>query len=339
MTKRILTITLLLLGLATHISAQSRGDKENLEGLQDIGLVVKYGNADGLDMALQATTLQMLQDRAKDRLQQAGIPLLKSSEEAVMAGRPRLVFSVTLNKHTETASAIYVEGKVYERVRLSRDLQKEMELATWIRGGSGDPTVTQQMLLDVFDGQLNEFIRDYRAANPNPITVASATPNLPAEIKENSNSLQGLNRVRLFITFRRDLLGDERRMAELQKMFQKEAEAKLVQAGIPVVTTEPPILSLVITLSRPNVVMHAPPIEVEGGFHQPVRPTRNTDKEIDAVTWESRSVGNFAKSDDGALVITDEAIRKVLNRQLDKFIKAYIAANPSSASLPKAKAQ
>src|SRR5690349_4172950 len=114
MTKRILTISLLLLGIATHSSAQNRGTKENLEGLQDVGLVVKYGNADGLDIALQATTLQMLQQRAKDRLQQAGIPLLKLSAEADMVGRPRVVFTVTLNKHIEAAPAILVESKFYE---------------------------------------------------------------------------------------------------------------------------------------------------------------------------------------------------------------------------------
>ena len=56
MTKRILTTTLLLLALATHISAQNRSAKETLEGLQDIGLVVKYGNADGLDAALHHET-------------------------------------------------------------------------------------------------------------------------------------------------------------------------------------------------------------------------------------------------------------------------------------------
>src|SRR5438045_9703337 len=98
--------------------------------------------------------------------------------------------------------------------------------------GYGYTTVTQQMLFDVFDRQLNHFIKDYRAANPNPMTVASATPNAPAQTRESSNSLLGLNGISLFVSFQRNQFADERRIHEHQKIFQKEEEAKLVQAGI-----------------------------------------------------------------------------------------------------------
>ncbi len=130
MTKKILTTTILLLNLFTYTAAQNRSAKEALEGLHAIGVVVKYGQVEGLDAAMQPTVLQMLQDRAKDRLRQAEIPLLKATEEAEMRGRPRLVFTITLNKRTDTAPTIVVESRLYERVRLWRDPTKEMELAT-----------------------------------------------------------------------------------------------------------------------------------------------------------------------------------------------------------------
>ena len=326
MTKHILTTTILLLNLFTYAAAQNRSAKETLEGLREIGVIVKYGQVDGLDAAMQPTVLQMLQDRAKDRLRQAEIPLLKSTEEAEMRGRPRLVFTITLNKRTDTAPTIVVESRLYERVRLWRDPTKEMELATWVWSGSGYASrVTHEMLFQVFEGQLDGFIRDYREVNPNPTRVISSTPNPPAQVKDNANSLQGLNGIKLFVAFRPDHLADAAQRAELQKKLQEEAESKLVQAGIPVpkYSDEPgrrPLLYVLITLGhRPNFQMHAPAIAVESAFWQEVLHLRDPQKQTYAVTWESEA------SDGGP--ITDDAVRQVLNRQLDEFIKAYSAAN------------
>jgi hypothetical protein len=336
MMKRILTISILLLSLSTHISAQNRSAKETLEGVKDIELVVKYGNADGLETAMQPKILQMLQDRAEERFREAAIPLVEPTEDADINSRPRLVFTVTLNNQTVTAPTIRVEGRLYERVRLWRDAAKEMDLATWVAGGVGyASSVTTEMLLQVFDQQLDGFIKDYREVNSTPMraVIDTSTTNPPAQLKDNANSLQGLKGIRLFVSFRRDLFADERRIAELQKTFQNEMEAKLAQAGIPVLKTEPPgrpLLYLFVTLSRPNVQTYAPPIVVEGDFWQHVRPVRDPRKQTYAVTWESHSAGGFVKTDDGAPAITDDAVRKVLNSQLDEFIKAYNTANPKT---------
>src|SRR6185503_8621221 len=97
MRQSILAITVLLLGL-THISGQSRSPKDALEGLRDIGLVVKYSKTDGMVEVLRPNTLQVLHDRAKILLSDADIPVLQSTDEADMAGRPRLVFIVMLNR-------------------------------------------------------------------------------------------------------------------------------------------------------------------------------------------------------------------------------------------------
>ena len=325
MTKHIIAISILLLGLSTHISAQNRSDEEILAGLPAIGVVVKFGNADGLDIAKQPATLQKLQDRARELLKQEGVPLLESTDELDMMGRPRLVFTVTLNKKTDTAPAILVESSIYEGVRLWRDESKELELATWVRSGIGVPTVTQEMLFDVFEGQINSFVKAYRAANPNPTQVVTA--NAPAQFIDNPNTLEGLSGTRFFVSFRSDPFGSLRTQ-ELLKTLQSEAEEKLKQAGISLLryTDETeragrPLLYVFITLSGPN--SSRSPIEIESKFWQRVRPVRDPRKAVDAVTWESNAAEGGP--------ITDDAVLQVMNNQLDEFIKAFTAANPKLA--------
>ena len=347
MTKQILTTTILLLGLFTYAPAQNRSPKEALEGLREIGVIVKYANAEGLEPAMQPTILQMLQERAKGRLMETAVPLLQSINEVDMVGRPRLVFTVTANRPTDTAPTIRVQGSLYERVRLWRDPTKEMELATWVQDGVGiAPTLTQEMLLQVFDGQVNEFIRDYREANPNIIRIKEATANLPAQVKDDANALQGLNGIKVFLSFRPDPLADATQRAELQKKLQGEAEKKLLEAGIPLLKwageserAGSPLLYIFISLSQPKFKTHAPPIDVESNFWQQVRPIRNPKKQTYAVTWESHNSGDFGKTDDGASALTNDAVLQVLNRQLDEFINAYSAANPKLSMAPNTKAQ
>ena len=331
MRKHILTITFLLLSLPAYVSAKNRTPKEALVGLRDFGVIVKYDQADGLPEAMRPTVLQMLQDRARDTLRLAEVPLLQSPDEADMTGRPRLVFTLTLNKQSTTAPAIYVDTRLYERVRLWRDQAKEMELATWVAGGVGGPKVTNQMLFDVFDGQLNWFVKDYREANPNATDTVSRTPDPPSQLIDNANSLQGLSGTRLFIWSGPSYSVDARTEALLKKL-QSEAENKFKQAGIPILRyinesekAGRPILYVSIKLIQKP--LQAPTIFVESEFSQRVRPVRDPQKVIDAVTWESRASDNQP--------ITDEAVQRVVNSQLDEFIKAYNAANTQLSSAPK----
>jgi len=331
MAGQILTATTLLLILFTSSAAQNRSAREALEGLREIGVIVKYANADGLEPAMQPSILQMLQDRAKDRLREAEVPLLQAIDQRDMAGRPRLVFTVTLNKSTTTAPTIVVDSRLYERVRLSRDPAKEMELATWAWSGTGVASrVMTEMLFQVFDGQLDGFIGKYREVNQSRTTVEKSIVNPPAqdEVKD-ANPMQGLNGVRLYVSFRPDVTANDNQRAELQKKLQREAEASLVKAGIPkwveeTERTPEPLLNLLITLSRPNSSRRA--IEVESTFWQQVRPIRDPKKQTYAVTWESQG------SDDE---LTDEGLLRVITSQLDRFIKSYSTANPklSSSSL------
>lgn len=315
MLKHALISVVLLLSLFICASAQNRSARETLEGLRDIQVLVRYAQVDGLEASMQPTILQMLQDRARDRLREAAVPLATGDN----VDRSRLVFTVTVNKNSDTAPAILVESKLYERVHLLRDPAKQMEVATWVQSGTGGPRVRNEILFDVFDEQLKVFIRDYREVNPKPIPVDHRATASPAPLSADSTGLQGLKGTRVFVAFRPDLSADKSHRAEVQKTLQKQAEARLAQAGIPSLTDETgePLLYLLITLSPPN--SSAPPIEVESAFWQQVRPDRDLRKQIYAVTWESRGRNGGP--------IADAAVVEVLNNQLDEFIKAYKAAN------------
>ena len=331
MTNQILSATLLLLSLFTYTTAQNRSAQETLTGLREIGVVVKYANVDGLESAMQPSILLMLQDRATNALKYAGIPVLQSQEESDLHARPHLVFTVTVNKPAANAPLMIVEASLNERVRLWRDDTKEMELGTWVYSGFGYAArVTTQLLIQVFDGQVNRFIKDYRAVNPQPTLAVSTTtaPAPPAQPAANGNSLQGLSVIDLFI-WSGPGGSPEPRLAALIKTVQGQAEMKFKDAGIPLFKfvrvpegVGHPLLYVYFKLNPPD--SPAPAIEVEGKFWQEVRPLRDLTKQTYAVTWELQT------NNDGP--ITDEAVVQLIGAQVDEFIKAYKAANPRIVS-------
>lgn len=323
MVKHILTITILLLSLSAHTAAQNRSPEEALAGLRDIELIVKYDQAEGLAEVARRPSLQTLQNRARDTLRLAEVPLLESSDEADIAGKPRLVFTITLNTQDATAPAIQVDSKLYERVRLWRDPAKEMELATWVAAGVGYPKVTEKMLFNVFDGQVNGFVKAYRAANLNWTDAQGREPDV-AQLRDNANSLEGLSGISLFVWSGPSHSVDAR-TAALLKMLQSEAENKFKQVGIPLLrgvnaTEEAGKPLLYVSIKLNQTPFQSPAIDVRSNFWQRVHPIRDPRKFTYAVTWESRAI-------DGQ-PITDEAVLRVMNSQLDGFIKAYQAANP-----------
>ena len=338
MTKYILTVTILVLTVTTHISAQAMDSGQTLAGLRDIGLIVKYGRADGLEAAKRPTTLQMLQDRARNLLRQGEVPLLQSTNEADMVGRPRLVFTVTLREqHSEISPAIGIEGKLYQRARLLRDPAQEMELATYDSGVVGT-SITEQNLLALFEQIVKGFVTAYREANPAP-RAESRTAEPPAQPRYNADSLQGVNGVKVLfssLTVQFDE-GTGKVTGYLGKpadstLVRIEVEKRLKQAGIPWLRGYPeeaasPLLMVTVTLSPPGPT--EPEILVRSRLWQWVSLVRDPQKETPAVTWEGRTVESAP--------ITEESVRKVLNRHLDEFIKAYSAANPN-LSPPKVKA-
>ena len=192
MTKHILTATVLLLSLFGYAAAQAQVDgskdlplDQNLVGLAEIGLIVKYGRSDALPEAKRAALLQMVTDRARDLLTKGEVRLFESNDEANLVGRPHLVVTLRLNKPTDTPPALQVETDLYQKVRLSRDPGKEFQLVTWNASNIG-PEPTEEKLAALLDGQLNAFVKNYRAANASSPQPATATADLPPPIKNAS---------------------------------------------------------------------------------------------------------------------------------------------------------
>jgi len=151
-----LAITTLLLSLTAQLAAQTTEKRRTLENLSDIEVVVKYGRVEFPQEEWQSNLLQRLEDRARQRLWEAGIPITQSTDKA--GNRPRVVFTVTLSR-AENATPVRVDVAVHQRVRLWRDEAKELELATWSQSGIGGPMVTAKMVLDVFDGEVAQLLQ------------------------------------------------------------------------------------------------------------------------------------------------------------------------------------
>jgi len=340
---KILALTICFFGLTGQLSA-GRTDDKTLEGLREMELVVKFGEVNGQPAEWQSTALQTLEDRAKRQLEEAGIRIL-SKDESSKAGRAKLVFTVNLNREDKTAAPVSVETRVLQRARLSRDSSKELELSTWTMDGVGGPEITQKMMFDVFDGMIENFLKYYKPMNPN--TSEAPTQKIPATSAQVSNTehgFEGVNATTFWVSIREDMFSDARQ-GLLQKFLQEAAEKKLKEAGIKLVhyTNEAEqagyaSLAVYIKLSQPNQHIWAPPIGVESTFAQRVSLVRDPKKQTDAVTWESRAQGEFVKNSSGDLVVTDDAVLELVNKQVDEFIKAVKAANANVTSVvPQAK--
>ena len=330
MKKHVLAVSVLLFSLGIHVAAQNRSPEEALRGITGFGVSVRYATAEGLPEEMRGPILAELQNRARSLLMQADMPMLLATDDAELAGKMRLMFIVTVNKEMGRSMPVLVETELSERVRLRRDESKEMVLTTWAQRGIGGPNASTKMVLDVFDGQVTGFIKDYKRANEKPNAAKSTGSNATAQSKEDSNSLQGLPGIRVHIPLREEIGVDPKTRDALKQLLNAEAEKKLKEAGIPLLKyaneTEPagdPILQLWVKLSGPND--YAPPIEIETKLWQHVRPVRDLKTSMHAVTWASQ----FAD----AAPVTDEAVIQIVNRQIDEFIKAYNAANPKASAV------
>jgi len=329
MTKHILTTIVLCLSLSTYAAAQGNIDgfkewnsRPALEGLGEIGLIVKYGQVDGLEASTQPAVLQMLRDRAKDLLTKGQVSLLESTDEADLAGRPRLVFTITVKKHSDTVLPLHIESKLFQRVRLWRDPSQELELATW-SWGNEDPRADYDKLTSLFDVQLNAFVKEYQAANPKP-RVENRTTKPPAQLKGKANALQGLNGID-FVVGLGFYGGVDERLQQLSTPLRDETENKFKQAGIRLLRRPDaasagyPLLNVRIMLN-PQAHSYAHATEVRTEFMQRTSPLQGSKQNMYMSTWEILTVDDTS--------ITEEVVRRILNSHLDQFIEAYKSANP-----------
>ncbi len=324
---KILALTILLLSPTAQLAAQTLEKAQTMEGLRDIVLVVKYGRMDGQQEEWQSTLLQRLEDRARHSLEEAEIPISQSTGDDGKTSRPRLVFTVSLSRRPET-DPVRVQSEIFQRVRLWRDTEKELELATWTMYGVGGSMVTRKIVLDVFDGQVAEFIKTYREVNSTSQVSTQPAIDKPAQFSSPPNAFEGLNSTQVFVSVPQSMFDGRPPLSE--KFLLEAAETKLKAAGIKITrsTTQAErsgnaILSVWVKLSPPNEQTGAPPIGIESTFSQWVLLDRDPQKRTDVVTWRSQDSAPFAKTDDGLSVITNEAVLEVVNRQLDQFIKAF----------------
>jgi len=160
------------------------------------------------------------------------------------------------------------------------------------------------------------------------LTITYAQAQSKAQSKD-PESLRGLKGVRLTISFgRADGLDAERRPAVL-KALQDDAEAKFIEAGIPLlkfaqeIENAPgsPHFRTIVTLDRPNGYVF--PVVTESRLFQKARLSRDPSVELFVSTWESHSVGAYDVKD-------LDMLRMQVGREVDGFIKAYLIANPGA---------
>jgi hypothetical protein len=340
MTKHILTTIVLWLSMFAFAAAQPRGDgkdmqwDQNLAGLGEIGLIVKYGQADGLPEAMQPAILQVLRDRARDLLRKGEVRLVESTDEAKMVGKPRLVVTVRLKKQTDLPPAVTVDTDLYRKVRLSRDPSKELELPIWNASNIG-PEITERNLVSLLEGQLNAFVKTYQAVNAK--SPQASVAEVPSPVKADAHPMEGLLDIGFWfsIAFNRVEgvppvdLDPQVTNPELRRTLESEAEKKLQRAGIALRRIRPdqmgqPHFMMMLIVNEASVDKHTPPISVTSTFWQTVRLARNPQTETFMPTWRSHKSEGWP--------ITEEALRRLMNSQLDQFIEAYKTANPKSSA-------
>lgn len=150
---------------ATAGLAQSDQSK-NLRGLKGVRLVVMFGRATAMEESQRPALLQLLETDAKAKFEKAGIPLLRFSDEVRDAGNPLLIVRVTLDEPNGFVFPLVTEVSLFQSVRLARDPSIEADVLTWRRSGVGAPEFTVPMIRSQVATEIDQFLDDYRAANP-----------------------------------------------------------------------------------------------------------------------------------------------------------------------------
>lgn len=165
--KHLILLIAFVLVSSSAVVAQSghAGQEKNLRGLNGLRLVVMFARADAIEKAERQAILKLVEADATAKFQKAGIPLLRFANEVENAGSPLLIVSITADKPNGFVYPLVTNVRLLQRVRLARDPSIEADLATWEQSGIGGPKLTVGMIRSQLATQIDQFIRDYSAAN------------------------------------------------------------------------------------------------------------------------------------------------------------------------------
>jgi hypothetical protein len=157
---------LTLVSCSAFAQAGHAGQEKNLQGLKGVRLVVMFAHKPDIDEPERAGVLKLVEADATERLQKAHIPVFRFINETEEAGSPQLIVYITADKPNGFNPAIATRVTLLQRVRLSRDPTIEDNLATWEVFGVGGPLLSVPVIRQLTAQHIDQFVRDYLAANP-----------------------------------------------------------------------------------------------------------------------------------------------------------------------------
>lgn len=165
--KRIVLMLAFLLVNTTGVFGQAghAGQQKNLRGLKGVRLVVMFARADAIGEAERPAILKLVEGDATAKFEKAHIPLFRFANEVEEAGFPQLIVYLTADKPNGFVYPLVTNVRLLQRVRLARDSSIEADLATWEQSGIGGPKLTVEMIRSQVATEIDQFIKDYMAAN------------------------------------------------------------------------------------------------------------------------------------------------------------------------------
>jgi len=165
--KRIVLLLAFMLAGTSAVFGQAgcAGQEMNLRGLKGVRLVVMFARADAIDEAERLAILKLVEGDVTAKLEKAHIPLFHFANEVEEAGSPQLMVYITADKPNGFVYPVVTKVQLLQRARLARDPSIAADLATWELSGIGGPKLTVEMIRSLVTMDIDQFIRDYMAAN------------------------------------------------------------------------------------------------------------------------------------------------------------------------------
>ena len=166
----LLSVSLLLLTIANVGRPQNAIEQKEIDSLRDLGQIDLV--IENFPIVLRSSISDsQLQDECELRLRRAGVPISAGNVDL-----PYLYVIVHAMPITRSGIMFLAEVSLRQPVVLARDLRISQTAATWRKVRiSASPEELRKSILAIID----QFIRDYAAANP--LAAATAIPLKPSQ--------------------------------------------------------------------------------------------------------------------------------------------------------------